>query len=57
MCDIAEEIFSHLDYESVKNSEMVSKVWYDSVLYGNTWKNQLYKNVIMLLNPTLCLEI
>lgn len=48
MNDVAEEIFSYLDYESLKNSELVSTEWKNSILYGKTWKKLLERNVIIL---------
>lgn len=45
MNDIAEEIFNYLDYESLKNSEAVSKEWHDNILFGKTWKRLLERNV------------
>jgi hypothetical protein len=45
MNDVVEEIFNYLDYESLKNSEAVSSLWYNSILYGKTWKKLLERNV------------
>jgi len=45
MNDVAEEIFSYLDYSSLKQSERVSELWNKNVLFGNTWKTLLHKNV------------
>ncbi len=47
MNDIAEEIFNYLDYDSLKNSEAVSKEWHDNILFGKTWKRLLERNVIV----------
>ena len=45
MNDVIEEIFNYLDYESLKNSEAVSSLWYNNLLYGKTWKKLLDRNV------------
>ena len=50
MNDIAEEIFNYLDYESLKNSEVVSSQWHDNILYGKTWKKLLERNVSFLFS-------
>lgn len=42
---LSDEIFSYLDYGSLKNSEMVSPVWYESIISGNMWKKLLQRNV------------
>ncbi len=46
MNDVVEEIFNYLDYESLKNSEAVSSLWYNNILYGKTWKKLLERNVM-----------
>ncbi|EFX66739.1 hypothetical protein DAPPUDRAFT_302454 [Daphnia pulex] len=45
MNDVVEEIFNYLDYESLKNSEAVSSLWYNNILYGKTWKKLLERNL------------
>nr|CAH0101320.1 unnamed protein product [Daphnia galeata] len=45
MNDVIEEIFNYLDYESLKNSEAVSSLWYNNLLYGKTWKKLLDRNL------------
>lgn len=45
MNDVAEEIFSYLDYESLKNSELVLPEWKNNIIHGKTWKKLLNRNV------------
>ena len=43
--EIAEKILGYLDYDDLKNAELVSTVWRQAVNEGNLWKRLLQKRV------------
>ena len=46
--EIAEHIFSYLDYNDLKNAELVCKLWYNVIRNGRNWRRCLDKVCFIL---------